>query len=158
MQTFIAEARNIEWDINVDITNLPLATIREEFLGRWWARFRVLNQFIDEQAIAAQYHLVVPGDSIDTPVTEETIEQLREIYPRTPDWYTGTQFPAAVPHPMPFVVFYYHNNIRQAETPAERRFWDQIMQHELTLLYATAWYNEAINAHHGFVLPTETVE
>ena len=50
MYAFITEARKNEWDgdVNIDITNLSLAAFREELLGRWWARFRVLNQFLLE--------------------------------------------------------------------------------------------------------------
>ena len=158
MIPFIANARNNEWNVPVNIHTIPLATIRDELLARWWARFRHLNQFYDERGNAEHYRLLIPGDAFDTPVTGTTIEQLREIYPRAPDWFTTHRFPAALACPLPFVVFYFHNQIRQAATPAERRFWDLLLQLEYALLYATAWFNEAINGHRGFVLTRSTID
>ena len=158
MHRFIADARNAEWQVPVNITTIPLATIREELLARWWARFRSINQFLLEQAIATQYRILVPADSHDTPLQPRAIEQLREIYPRAPEWLTATRFPSGVACPLPFVAFYFHTQIRAAETPAEQRFWDQLLQYEVALLFATAWYNEAINARHGYLLQEATIE
>ena len=158
MLPFIENARNNEWNVPVDMTTLPLAGIRDELFARWWNRFRHLNQFYQERHTIEHYRLLVPGDSLDIRDGIAAVHYLREVYPRAPDWFTAYMFPAALPCPLPFAIFYFHTMIRQADTPAEQAFWDRVLQMEQALLYATAWYNEAVNAHRGYVLPTETIQ
>lgn len=125
-------------------------------MGRWWSRFGLINQFRLEQVIMENYRVMVPADSNDTAVVPNNIPYLRGIYPETPTWYNHHFFPVAVPFPMPLVIFYFHNRIREA-TGRERDFWDRIIQLEVALLYAAGWFNEAARGRRGYVLPPETI-
>ena len=137
---------------------IPLATIRDELMGRWWARFSMMGGFLQEQAMVHHYHLLVPADAHDTLVVADNVHYLREVYPRSPHWYNLHRFPAAIACPLPLVTFYFHTLIRSADTQAEKRFWDNLMQMEVALLFATAWYNQAVNGRRGFVLRGDTVQ
>lgn len=82
---------------------------------------------------------------------------MRGEYPRTPQWYNNFLFPGAIPFPLPLVTFYYHNRIRQAGSDRERVFWERLIEFELAMLFAVAWYSEAVHGRRGYVLPLKTV-
>ena len=158
MHAFIANATDNDFDLNVNIGNLPLAALRQELQGRWWAQFGRMTGLRLEQMVAEHHRLFIPVDYADTRVVPNNLPYLREVYPRAPDWYTATRFPAALTFPLPFVIFYYHTRIRAATGEREIAFWDTILQLEVALLFATAWYNDATRGRRGYVLPADTIQ
>ena len=156
MHNFIEIADGNGWAADFDVRATPLAAIREGLTGRWWSQFTFLQMFRIEQYAAENFRLLVPGDSYDTRINQINMEYLRGVYPRSAQWYNNYLFQAEIPFPLPLVVFYYQNRIRLASCDRERSFWERPIEMELSMLFAVAWYSEAVHGLRGYVLPLNT--
>ena len=60
MHTFSQRHTDSHFSESFAERDTPLATIREELVGRWWSRFNLLPLFRIEQMIVQAYRVMVP--------------------------------------------------------------------------------------------------
>jgi len=156
MAEFIPTAAAKEGTIT--ISDLPLLTVGDALLSRWWNRPRFEGHFVREAHWRKAYNLMIPFDSIDMKTRPRDVDALATVYPQTPHWWTDGYFPAGVPCPTPPSVFYFHGAMVNAQTDRERYVWETVLDLEFSLLYAATWWHTAARGHRAFILPLETIE
>ena len=104
-----------------------------------------------------QYRVLAPHDSHDTQLAAANVDYLRQNYPEVPEWYNRYYFPAAIPVPLPPVVFYYHNRIRNAAALEEQQIWNNLLEYEVAVMFAAGWWHEAARGHRAWIIPEDTI-
>lgn len=137
--------------------DLPLFYIREPLLGRRWnmpGRARDILQAMNWWHI---HGIMVPYDALDIPLETRFIRQLEEFLPPTFEWWEVQYFPAGVMAPLPPVLYYFYDRLKNGSE------WEQeligfIAEQEYAALFTASWWHQAERANRGFIVPQATID